>query len=194
MANASPYTRPTFDEAVTAWKSALRQRSLPDDLVWVFDENLCFERDPASPGGFRLGYQLAFTPPPPEAAAIAYDHFCEFEAPIVFYRVGSAQAKSVCVLLGDDWFRAKTEADGFLKREDWLVAFRPGPAGEIEEVKDRQRWESRILRDRPLHDLDFSMTLQAVHETLAHGRVLTVYDRYALRFLHVWRKFLGHSD
>jgi hypothetical protein len=31
--------------------------------------------------------------------------------------------------------------------------------------------------------LDFCMTLQAVHETLAHGRVLTPYEQYALKIL-----------
>jgi hypothetical protein len=69
--------------------------------------------------------------------------------------------------------------------------FRPGPPGDIEEVKDRQRWEKRIVRDRSLQDLDFCMTLRAVHEMLAHGRVLTAYERYALKLLHVWRHFMG---
>jgi hypothetical protein len=38
------------------------------------------------------------------------------------------------------------------------------------------------------------MTLRAVHETLAHGRVLTAYEHYALRFLHAWRRMLHPSD
>lgn len=194
MAIGSPYVRPTFDEVLTTWKTLLRQKQLPEEVVWIFNENLCFEKDPASPGGFRLGYQIVFTPPPPDAERIAYHHFCEFEAPIVVYRVGSSGGKSICALLGDKWFEAKTEAEGFTRRNEWLMSFRPGTAGDIEEVKDRKRWENRTLRDRPLHDLDFCMTLQAVHETLAHGRVLTPYDRVALRFLHGWRKFLGHSE
>ena len=149
MANSAPYVRPTFDQAVTAWKNLLRERKLADELLWVFDENLCFEKDPAGQAGFRLGYQTAFTPPPPDAERIAYYHFCEYEAPIVFYRVGASGGKSVCLVLGDKWFEAKTEAEGYSKRNDWLISFRPGNEGTIEEITEKQRWENRILRDRP---------------------------------------------
>ncbi len=194
MANGVPLDRPSFDEALTSWKGLLRLEGFPEQLTWIFDENLCFEKDTSTAAGFRLGYQHALTPPPRDAERIAYDHFCEFDAPIVFYRVGSSQGKSVCLLLADKWFDTKTEADGFSKRGDWRILFRPGPLVEVEEIKDRTRWENRIIRDRPLHDLDFCMTLQAVHETLAHGRILTAYDRYALRFLHAWRRVLGHKE
>ena len=194
MANPTPYTRPAFEEALRAWKTCLSQRSLPTEVTWVFDENLCFETDPSKPGGFRLGFQTEFSPPPPEAGQIAYDYFCEFEAPLVFYRVGSSGGKSVCLLLCDDWFAPKGETEGFLRRDEWRVAFRPGPAEEIEHITDRGRWERRLLRQRPLHDLDFCMTLRAVHEALAHGRVLTSYEHYALRLLHLWKRLLGHKD
>lgn len=194
MANGSIVSRPPFAEALASWKALLRLNGLPEELIWVFEENLCFEKDAAAPAGFRLGYQIDFTPPPPEAVEIAYEHFGEFDAPLVFYRVGSSRGRSVCLVLGDKWFETKTEGEGFSKRGDWQMLFHLGPAREIEEIKERTRWERRVLRDRPLHDLDFCMTLQAVHETLAHGRVLTAYDRYALKFLHSWRRFLGQSD
>jgi len=97
-------------------------------------------------------------------------------------------------MLCDKWFETKTEANGFEKREDWLMLFRTGSPEEIPEITDKQRWQNRIVRDRPLHDLDFCMTLQAIHETLAHGRVLTAYERYALKLLHGWRKFIGTPD
>ncbi|HWX21897.1 MAG TPA: hypothetical protein VN578_18510 [Candidatus Binatia bacterium] len=187
------YNRPAFEEAFNAWKTLLTRRGLPTEMVWIFDENLCFEPAPAQPGGFRLGYQTAFTPPPPEAAPIAYDYFSEFEARLVFYRLGSSQGKSVCLLLCDAWFENKTEADGFVRQDDWLISFRPGTNEEVEQIKDPQRWKNRILRDRPLHDLDFCMTLRAVHETLAHGRVLSTYERSALKFLHLWRRVFRHA-
>ena len=38
------------------------------------------------------------------------------------------------------------------------------------------------------------MTLRAVHETLAHGRVLTAYERYALRFLHAWGRLAEDAE
>ena len=187
------YVRPTFNEAQEAFRALLQQRSLPAELVWIYDENLIFERDPAGQGGFRLGYQTDFTPAPPEAERIAYKHFADYDCRLVFYRRGSHAGKSICVLLCDKWFERKTEVDGFIKRDEWLMAFRPGPAIEIEQINDERRWTNRILRDRPLHDLDFCMTLRAVHEILAHGRVLSPYERYALKLMHVWHRILrGH--
>ena len=183
MSNLPQFIRPPFTEALNEWKHLLGQRRLPTDIVWVYDENLCFEKDPVSKGGFKLGFQTQFTPPPTDAERIAYDHFCEFEARIVFYRIGSCLGKSVCLLLCDQWFEPKSETDGFIKRDKWLISFRPGGTEEVEEVADEKRWKRRILKKRPLHDLDFCMTLQAIHETLAHGRVLTTYEQYALRML-----------
>lgn len=191
MANNPQPERPAFADALNAWTGLLKQRGLPADCVWIFDENLCFEKDAASPGGFRLGFQTAITPPPPEAEHVAYDHFAESGARLVFYRIGSCKGKSVCLLLCDEWFDNKKEADGFVRRDEWLISFFPGTAANTEEITDVQRYKNRILRDRPLHDLDFCMSLRAVHETLAHGYMLTAYDRYALKFLHAWRRLLG---
>src|SRR6516225_476141 len=191
MQNKTQYARPPFNQALDSWVKLLNESGMPSNLIWVFDENLCFERDPANSTGFKLGFQTTFTPPPPDAEHIAYDHFLEFDAPLVWYRLGSCGNKSVCLLLCDPWFQGKTEGDGYIKRPEWNMLFRTGVRQDLEEVKDRQRWENRLLRDRPLHDLDFSMTLRAVHETLAHGRVLTAYERYALKLLHVWRHWLG---
>jgi hypothetical protein len=191
MQNTPQYTRPPFEQALASWHKMLKESGLPPQLTWVFDENLCFEKDPASAAGFKLGFQTAFTPPPRDAEQIAYNHFMEVDAPVVWYRLGSCRDKSICLLLCDPWFQNKTEAEGFLSRPEWNMLFRTGSIQELEEVKDKQRWENRLLRDRPLHDLDFSMTLRAVHETLAHGRVLTAYERYALKMLHVWRHWFG---
>ncbi len=189
MSKSQPLVRPAFEDALTAWKGFLKQRSFPDDLIWVFDENLCFEKEPAAPGGFRLGFQTVFTPPPPDAEQIAYVHFLELEVPIVFYRIGSCGSRSVCVLLADQWFAGKTEAAGYCwPRPEWGIAFRPGDATSVEQIADADRWKNRILRERPLHDLDFCMDLRGVHEILAHGRVLSTYEHYALKLLHLWRQ------
>ena len=185
-----PFTRPTFTEALNTWKKLLAERRLPTDLIWLFDENLCFEKDPSGKDNFKLSYQTQLTPPPPVADRVAYNYFTDFEARLVFYRIGSAHGKSVCVQLCDEWFESRNDSHGFVRRDDWLMSFYPGTAGDIEEITDEQRWKNRILRERPLHDLDFCMTLQSVHEMLAHGRVLTAYEHYALKFLHVWRRIL----
>jgi hypothetical protein len=194
MATVPKFTRPTFDECVAAWKSALSQRGLPDELLWIFDENLCFEPDPRAPDRFKLGFQTRFTPPPPGAEQIAFEHFSEFGVPIVFYRLGSWNEQSVCLLLCDEWFRSKTETDGYLPRQNWLMSFRPGGSEPIEEITSPERRRQRIVRNRPVHDLDFCMTLRAIHEILAHGRVLTSYEHYALRFLHALRRLLTESE
>jgi hypothetical protein len=193
MATHSRIVRPTFGEARNAWQAALSQRGLPTELVWIFDENLCFEPDPNAGEKFKLGYQTRFTAPPSEAEQVAYHYFSQFEAPVIFYRIGSSRGKSVCLLLCDPWFQDKGEDKGFFRREDWMIAFRPGEPREIEEIVDENRWKRRILRNRPLHDLDFCMTLRSVHEILAHGRVLTAYEHYALKFLGAWRRLLTQS-
>lgn len=188
------YTRPAFETVVHAWKGLLKDRGLPSDLLWVFEENLCFEPDPARPEGYRLGFQTVFTPPPLNAETIAYEYFSEMDAPLVFYRLGSARGKSVCIMLCDAWFSARSERDGFVPRPAWQMAFRAGEAVEVEEIKDLERWRKRMVRNRPLHDLDFSMTLQAVHECLAHGRMLSAYERYSLKLLHLWRRMLHQPE
>lgn len=194
MQKIPKFTRPTFGEALNAWKATLSQHGLPADLIWIFDENLCYEEDPAARGKLKLGFQTRFAPPPPDAEHIAYDHFAGFEAPIVFYRIGSCRGKSVCLLLCDGWFQSKGENEGFHRREDWLISFRPGGAEPVEEITDPQRWKQRIVRDRPLQDLDFCMSLRAVHEMLAHGRVLTAYEHYALRLFNAWHRLLARTD
>jgi hypothetical protein len=194
MDNKPEYTRPPFAEGLKAWQTLLKEKGFSTEIVWVFDENLCFEKDTTKTTGFRLGYQTAITPPPSEAQQIAYDHFAESDAPLVWYRLGSSRGKSVCLLLCDAWFQNKTEVEGFIQRPGWLTLFRPGQSEELEEIQDKQRWEARVVRDRPLHELDFGMTLRAIHEVLAHGRVLTAYERYALKLLHVWRHWLGDPN
>jgi hypothetical protein len=183
MRNLPQFARPPFSQALAEWKKILAQKNLPADIVWIFEENLCFEKDAKSPGGFKLGFQTQITPPPIDAEQIAYEEFSGTEARIVFYGVGTSAGKSVCAILCDERFEPKTEADGFIRRDDWLMSFHPGNAGEIEEITDEKRWRRRAIRHRPLHDLDFCMTLQAIHEVLAHGRVLTAYEQYALKVL-----------
>jgi hypothetical protein len=192
MANLPQFTRPTYNDALNAWKKLLAERKFPTDLLWIFDEHLCFEKENGKEG-FKLGYQTKITPPPPDAERVAFSYFSDFEARLVFYRIGSSNGKSVCLMLCDEWFEPKGEKEGFTRRDEWLMSFYPGAAVEVEEIADEQRWRQRILRDRPLHDLDFSMSLRAVHEILAHGRVLTAYEHYALRFLHAWRRLLGEQ-
>jgi len=193
MSNISKFARPALSEALNAWKTVLAEQHLPTESVWLLDENLYFERDSRNKGRLKTGFQIQFTPPPPGAERITYDFFCETGARLVFYRLGSSGGKSICMMLCDDWFESKDRSGGFIRRDDWRMSFRPGGAGEIEEITDEQRWKNRILRDRPLHDLDFCMTMRDLHEIMAHGYALSPYERYALKFLHSWRKLLGQT-
>jgi hypothetical protein len=185
------FKRPTLNEALDAWKQLLTTRGLGAELRWIFEENLCFEKSHATQGGFHLGFQTKFAPPPEDALDIAFEHFCETDKRIVFYRLGGSLGKSICVLLCDPWFENKGEADGFLRRNEWRVSFHPGQADEIEEITDLGRWLRRVRHGRAFHDLDFSMTLAAIDEIKVHGRVLMPYERFASTMLNRLRRFLG---
>ena len=193
MSSSTSFNRPTLNVALGAWKQLLAAKALSTDLRWVFEENLCFERSrgPQDGSGFHLCYQTKFSPLPEDALDIAFDHFCETDKRIVFYRLGENAGKSICVLLCDGWFENKGEADGFLRRDEWHLSFHPGRADEIEEIVDLSRWLRRVKHGRAFHDLDFCMTLAAIDEIKTHGRVLMPYERFATTMFERLRRFLG---
>jgi hypothetical protein len=191
--NAPNVTRPPLREAAAAWKDCLSRHGLPAETRWIFSENLCVERSPAVPGSLRVGFQTRFTPPDDDALDIAYDQFAETAARIVFYRLGSNAAQSVCILLCDTWFEEKTAAEGFERRDEWKVSFRPGHPGDIEEITDLKRWVRRVRRDRAFHDFDFGMSLATIDEIRFHGRALIPCERMAQTLLHRLRRVLGQG-
>jgi len=191
MSSPTSFNRPTLNEALAAWKQLLAARGLGAEMRWIFEENLCFEKSRAAQGGFHLGFQTKFSPPPEDALDIAFEHFCESDKRIVFYRLGKNLGKSICVLLCDPWFESKGEADGFLRHDEWRVSFHPGQADDIEEITDLGRWLRRVRHGRAFHDLDFAMTLAAIDEIKVHGRVLMPYERFASTMLNRLRRFLG---
>jgi hypothetical protein len=188
METTRRYQRPPFEDALTAWQALLTKRGLATDLVWILEENLCFEKDPGTPAGVKLGFQTRFTAHPPDAAKFTYHHFAEVDARLVFYRLGANAGRSICLLLCDAWFEPKDEADGYVRRDEWLVSFFPGAKEVIEEVTDAKRWQERVVRGRPLSAVDFCMTLAALRELKAHGRVLTPDERFGLKILHSLRR------
>ena len=192
--STSHFVRPPLDEALKAWTDCLSRHGLPAKLRWVFSENLCLERSHAVPGSLHFGFQTKFTPPDEDALDIAYDHFCESKARVVFYRLGSAAEHSVCILLCDSWFEEKTALDGFERRDDWKISFRPGYRGDIEEITELTRWVRRVRHDRAFHDFDFAMALETIDEIKIHGRPLLPYERMAQRMLRRLRQVLGQAD
>jgi len=194
MNSVASVNRPALREALGAWETLLAQRGFATKLLWIFEENLCFERNPDVPGGIHIGFQTKFSPVPPEALEIAYEHFCESDARIVFYRLGENQGRSVCILLGDSWFNDKTERDGHMISNEWGFSFHAGQQIEIEEITDMRRWIRRLRRERPLHDVDFCMTLVAVDEIQMHGRVLSPGERYSEAMLGKLRRIFAHAE
>jgi len=187
------FTRPTLTEALEAWGKLLTERGHATNLVWLFEENLCIEKQRAEKGGFHFGFQTKFTPPPPDALDITFDHFSESGARMVFYRIGGTPDKSLCLLLCDPWFETRHEADGFLRRDDWKISFHPGQKDEIEEITDLTRWLRRLKRGRAFHDLDFCMSLATVEEIKIYGRPLAPYERFTENMLNRLRRVLGQS-
>ena len=177
------YQRPPFEIALTAWKELLAKRGFSTDLLWILEENLCFEKDPNSPAGVKLGFQIQFSPHPPDAAKTTYHHFAEMDSRLAFYRLGQNRGHSICIQLCDPWLEPKDETEGYIRRDEWLISFYPGSNEEIEEITDATRWRNRVVRGRPLSAVDFCMTVAALRELNAHGRVLTPDERFGLKIL-----------
>jgi hypothetical protein len=191
MESEAKPARPTLPEALGEWKRLLAERGYATDITWIFEENLCIERSRAEQGGFLFGFQTKFTPPPDDALEIAFDHFLETGARLVFYRLGDCPGKSVCVLLCDPWFESKGDAEGYLRRDEWKMSFYAGLDDRIEEVTDLTRWLRRVKRGRPFHDIDFCMALATIDEIKIYGRPLAPYERFAETMLNRLRRLLG---
>jgi hypothetical protein len=194
MHPAAKFTRPTLEEALATWKQLLAKHGFSTELLWIFEENLCFEKTPKAAARLRPGFQIKFTPPPDEALDTAFDHFCETDARIVFYRLGGNAQRSICLLLADPWFEAKGESDGYVRRDEWRVSFYPGRGEEIEEVTDMRRWVRRNKRARTLRPEDFCMTLAAIEEINTHGRVLAPYERFADHIVGKLRRIYAQAE
>jgi len=189
MPNNTHYERPYFFDALDEWKKLLGEHGLPSDILWVLDENLVFEADPARPNGVRLGFQTKFTATPPELAERTYAFFGDFDARMVFYCLGTARGRSVCMLLCDPVFESRGTEDGFIRRDEWLISFHPGPGKEIEEIEDAERWRNRVIRGRPLSDLDFCMPVDVLREIDAHGRPLSDYERFGVKVVGAYPRW-----
>ena len=103
------FTRPPRRRRSPPGKKISPGADCPTEHLWIFAENLCIEPSRTTPGSFSFGFQTKFSPPDADALEIAYDHFSESPARIVFYRLGSAGNKSVCILLCDPWFEEKND-------------------------------------------------------------------------------------
>lgn len=193
MQDAQKYQRPPFEEALREWQKVLAGSGHPTQCEWILDENLVFEKDAAAPTGMRLAYQTQFTVRPPELAEATYEFFSDFEARMVFYRLGSAHGKSVCLVLCDPVFETRGPAEGFLRRDDWLISFYAGGPDAIEEITDPQRWQNRLVSGRPLCDVDFCMPLAVLRELEVHGRPLTPYERFGVKMIDAWQRWQRSS-
>jgi hypothetical protein len=187
------FVRPPLSAALSAWRECLVKSGLPAEPLWVFAENLILEPDPTA-DSFNVSFQTKFTPPDDDALEIAYDIFAETDARIVFYRLGTAGKKSVCILLCDPWLDKRDERDGFILRDDWKISFRPGKADPIEEVTELTRWVRRIKRGRDFQDFDFGMALATIDEIKLHGRPLMPYERMAEKVIANLRRKLGQPE
>lgn len=189
MSDNTNFERPFFFDALKEWTTLLEQHGLPTEILWLLDENLVFEQDPARPNGVRIGFQTKFTARPSELAERTYGFFSDFEARMVFYCLGTSKGRAVCMILCDPVFESRGPEDGFIRKDEWLLSFHPGPAKEIEEIEDEDRWKNRVLRGRPLSDLDFCMPTDVLRELDAHGRPLSSYERFGVKILDAYQRW-----
>ena len=194
MENVQQPQRPPFDEALTQWQTILAQNGLPTSLDWILDENLVFEKDGAAASGVRLGFQTRFTQRPDDLARATYEFFAEFEARLVFYRLGTSGGKSICLLLCDPVFETRGEPEGFVRHDAWHISFRPGPNLVIEEITNEKRWKNRLTGGRPLSDVDFCLPLEVLREIEVHGRALTPYERFGVKLLPAYERWQRSSE
>jgi len=194
MSDTKNFERPFFFDALKEWKHILIEHGLPEDILWILDENLCFEQDDASSTGLHLAFQTRFSPPPSDVAERTYGFFSDFDARMVFYCLGQSEGRAVCMILCDPVFETRGPEVGFLRRDDWLVSFYPGSGNTIHEITDQKRWNARVLRGRPLADVDFCMPHQVLRELDAHGRPLHPQERIGIRLLESWRAATGAVD
>ncbi len=133
--------------------------------------------------GSSLVFKHSSLPIRPTSAKVTYHYFAETEGRLVFYRLGTNRKRSVSILLCDEFFEPKGEQEGYIRRDEWGISFFSGGHDLIEEVTDAKRWQERIVRGRPLSAVDFCMTLAAIRELKAHGRVLSPDERFGLKIL-----------
>ena len=189
--SAQKHQRPVLGEALAAWKQHLAGKKLPSECRWIFAENLCAEPSTATPGEVRIGYQTCFSPASDDALEMAYDIFSETDAPLIFYRLGTSNGQSICLLLCDSWFESKTTAVGYETQPGWGISFFAGQPGEVEEITDLARWLRREKGRRNPHALDFAMSLATIDEVKIHGRTLMPYERFAETMMTRLRRILG---
>ena len=189
MPDTLNFERPYFFDALDEWKRVLSEHGLPQETLWVLDEHLVFETDPSRPNGLRIGFQTKFTSTPPELAERTYSFFSDFDARMVFYCLGKTGDRAVCMILCDPVFESRDKEDGFIRRDDWLISFHPGTGKDIEEIVDEERWKNRVIRGRPLTDLDFCMPLDVLRELDAHGRPLSTYERFGVKVINAYQRW-----
>jgi hypothetical protein len=185
------FNRPPLAEALAAWQERLAAKKLPTQCQWIFAENLCLEPSNVTPGTLRVGFQTKFSTPPDDALEIAYDIFGATAAPLVFYRLGSSERGSVCILLCDAWFEDKKVSEGFESKDGWGISFFAGGSEAIEEITDLTRWLRREKGGRNPQALDFAMSLATIDEIKIYGRTLMPYERFAENMLGRLRRMLG---
>jgi hypothetical protein len=189
MQSAQTNQRPPFDEALKQWNQLLAQAGHPTACEWILDENLVFESDAKVATGVKLGFQTQFTLRPADLAQASYDFFTDFEARLVFYRLGTSGGKSICLLLCDPVFETRGAGEGFVRRDDWQISFHPGEKTDVEEITDGARWKNRLIGGRPLADVDFCLPLAALREQEIHGRTLEPGERFGVKVVEAWQRW-----
>jgi len=100
-----------FAEALKAWQNhCLPNAAFRPDCVWIFDENLCFERDPARAGEFQARIPDTVHSPRLTRRRLLNEHFCGIASRLVFYRIGNVARGIRLSGALRPWFEPKGES------------------------------------------------------------------------------------
>ena len=180
MESETKFSRPPVTEALAAWK-------ISAERGFATGHHLDFRGEPLrGMAAHRAGRFPLRLPDPVHAAAvdaldIAFDHFSETGARLVFYRLGDGPGIPSAFCCATRGLKTKAMPMVFSAATNGKCPFIPATTDAIEEVTDLTRWLRRVKRDRAFHDLDFCMALATIDEIKIYGRPLLPYERFAQR-------------
>lgn len=177
-----PVVPPPYATAVEAWRQHLTQNEWPEDVVWLFEDNLLLERVSSSSLNLHMSYQTTWSFPSDQDNELAYHYFAQYGYPIVFHAVGTDTGRSLSIMMSDDWFEDRGDGYGYTVVFNGALLFHAHPYQQLELVRVDNRWSwywrrfiSRVWHN-VLSDFDFSMSYSGLKRIKRRQEKLGIVD------------------